>query len=166
MNLLPSLGAGDELQGIKKGVLELAVAVAVNKADGDNVHKANLARQEYENALHYLNPASLHWNPPVLTCSALAMAGIDEVWNTVLAHREKLTVAGELETKRKRQALDWMWALVEEGLKQRFNHNEKIKDRLPKMTGAVEKGNMAPTAAAMELLSLFDQNASDHGAVK
>jgi LAO/AO transport system kinase len=157
-------GAGDELQGIKKGVLELADAIAVNKADGDNVEKAKLARREYENALHYLNPASPNWAPPVLTCSALAMTGIAELWDTVLRHREKLTSAGELEVKRRNQALDWMWALVEEGLKDRFNHNENIKNRLPKMIGAIEQGNTSPTAAAMELLSIFDQYAPDQKA--
>jgi LAO/AO transport system kinase len=158
-------GAGDELQGIKKGVLELADAIAVNKADGDNIDKAGRARREYENALHYLNPASLNWTPPVLTCSALTMTGIDTIWNAVLAHREKLTASGELEIKRQKQSLDWMWTLVEEGLKERFNHNEKIKTRLANMIGAVEKGNMAPTAAAMELLCLFDRSGPDCSAV-
>lgn len=149
-------GAGDELQGIKKGVLELADAVAINKADGDNIEKANLARVEYENALHFLNPSSPNWMPPVMTCSALAMTGIDEIWQQVLTHRESLSKSGELFDKRKKQALDWMWTLVEEGLKLRFNQNENIKSSLPKMVGAVEKGDMAPTAAAMELLFLLD----------
>lgn len=153
-------GAGDELQGIKKGVLELADAVTINKADGDNIEKANLARIEYENALHFLNPASPNWTPPVMTCSALGMTGIEEIWNQVLAHREALVQSGELYVKRKKQALDWMWSLVEEGLKVRFNQNENIKDSLPKMIGAVEKGEMAPTAAAMKLLFLLDNKPS------
>ena len=152
-------GAGDELQGIKKGVLELADAVAINKADGDNIEKAKLARTEYENALHFLNPASPNWIPPVMICSALGMTGIDAIWQKVLGHREALTQSGELYEKRTRQALDWMWNLVEEGLKVRFTQNENIKSRLPKMINAVEKGDIAPTAAAMELLFLLDNAA-------
>lgn len=151
-------GAGDELQGIKKGIMELADAVAINKADGDNIEKAKIARTEYENALHFLNPASPNWTPPVLTCSALGMKGIDDIWNTVLDHRQKLTESGEIIAKRKKQALDWMWTLVEEGLKLRFRQNETIKNRLPKMVGAVENGTTAPTAAAMELLAMLNGN--------
>ncbi len=151
-------GAGDELQGIKKGVLELADAVAVNKADGDNIEKAERARVQYENALHFLNPASKSWTPPVLVCSALTMTGIDRIWDTVIDHRKRLTASGELDIKRKKQALDWMWTILEEGLLIRFKQDERIKNKLSKMIGAVETGNMAPTAAAMELLSLFDDS--------
>jgi LAO/AO transport system kinase len=82
-------GAGDELQGIKKGVLELADAIAINKADGNNIKKAEIAKKEYENALHFLNPASSTWTPPVLTCSAVEMTGIDEIWNNILLHKKK-----------------------------------------------------------------------------
>jgi LAO/AO transport system kinase len=149
-------GAGDELQGIKKGILELADAVAINKADGDNIEKAKIARKQYENALHFLNPASLNWTPPVLICSAMNITGIKEIWDAVLLNREKLMLSNELAARRKKQSLDWMWALIEEGLKLRFNQNEKIKAKLPKMTAAVNKGAIAPTAAAMELLYLVD----------
>jgi LAO/AO transport system kinase len=149
-------GAGDELQGIKKGILELADAVAINKADGDNIEKAKIARKQYENALHFLTPASLNWTPPVLICSAMNMTGIKEIWDAVLLNREKLMSSNELMARRKKQALDWMWALIEEGLKLRFNQNEKIKAKLPKMITAVNKGTIAPTAAAMELLFLMD----------
>ncbi len=151
-------GAGDELQGIKKGVLELADAVAINKADGDNIDKAKLAQREYENALHFLNPTSPNWTPPVLTCSALAMTGIKEIWEMVLSHREKFSATGELEAKRKKQAVDWMWDLVEDGLKLRFNNHDKIKNQLPIMMNAVEKGTISPTSASMELLLLLDDH--------
>lgn len=151
-------GAGDELQGIKKGVLELADAVTINKADGDNIEKAERARKEYENALHYLNPSSPNWTPPVLTCSARTLAGIDKIWETVLAHREKLTASGELEIKRKKQALDWMWTLVEEGLKERFYQKSEVKELLPQIKRRVDKGTTAPTAGALELLGLLDSN--------
>jgi LAO/AO transport system kinase len=89
-------GAGDELQGIKKGVLELADAIAITKADGDNVDKALKARQAYEYALHLLAPASPAWHPPVLTCSARAMEGVDRIWETVLAHRQIVETSGAL----------------------------------------------------------------------
>jgi LAO/AO transport system kinase len=124
-------GAGDEIQGIKKGILELADAIAVNKADGDNVKKAEVARKQYETAIHYLAPSSPTWTPPVLTCSALEMIGIEEIWQTVLEHREKFMETGELEANRRKQAVDWMWSLVKEGLKEQFNNNPQVKKMLP-----------------------------------
>jgi LAO/AO transport system kinase len=149
-------GAGDELQGIKKGILELADAIAITKADGDNVEKANKAARTYENALHFLRPASPVWRPPVLTCSALEMTGIREIWQTVLNHRKILSDSGELEQKRQQQALDWMWSLLEEGLKYRFNQNPEVKKHLPKLTRGVEKGTTTPTIAAEKLLFFLD----------
>jgi LAO/AO transport system kinase len=113
-------GAGDELQGIKKGVLELADAIAINKADGNNIEHAKKAKIEYEKALNLLTPSSKIWSPPVLTCSAVTLDGIDKIWQTILDHRKKLESSGELADKRRKQALDWMWALVEEGLRDRF----------------------------------------------
>ena len=151
-------GAGDELQGIKKGVLELADAVAINKADEDNVANADKARKEYEKALRLLNPASPAWRPPVLTCSALTLAGIDEIWQTVLDHRQKLTTSGDLNATRKHQAVDWMWSLVEDGLKDRFHHHPAVKEKLGAVLKRVETGGLAPTLAASELLFLLDKN--------
>ena len=113
-------GAGDELQGIKKGVLELADAIAINKADGDNIKKAKEARKEYETALGLLYQPSTVWSPPVLTCSALTMEGLDEIWQIILKHRKKLMAAGEFEEKRRKQTTDWMWSMVEEGFQERF----------------------------------------------
>ena len=149
-------GAGDELQGIKKGILELADAVAVNKADGDNIEKAELARQQYENALHFLSPNSQNWTPPVMTCSALEMTGIDSIWQIILNHRKKFMNTGELEQKRRKQALDWMWMLVEEGLKLRFHKNDGVQKLLPKLTMAVRNGETSPTMAASQLLLLME----------
>jgi len=153
-------GAGDELQGIKKGILELADAVAVNKADGSNVEKAELARKQYENALHFLTPASLSWTPPVLSCSALEMTRIDVIWEAVLDHEKKLRNTGELEEKRQKQALDWMWALVEEGLMLRFYKNKEVARQLSKVTRAVKSGRTAPTVAASKLLFSLDNDIS------
>jgi LAO/AO transport system kinase len=150
-------GAGDELQGIKKGILEIADALAVNKADGDNVQKAEQARKAYEYALHLLTPVSPLWSPPVLTCSAKEMTGINQIWETVLDHRKKLMDAGELDIKRKQQALAWMWSLVEEGLKERFRRNPEVKKCLRKISKKVEAGTTTPTIAAEELLLCLDQ---------
>ena len=149
-------GAGDELQGIKKGILELADAVAVNKADGDNIEKAEFARKQYETALHFLAPASSNWMPPVLTCSALEMIDIDIIWETVLAHHRKFMQTGELQANRKKQAVDWMWFLVEEGLKAHFYQHPEFKKILPEIIKEVENGNIASTVAANRLLGLLD----------
>jgi LAO/AO transport system kinase len=151
-------GAGDELQGIKRGVLELADGIAINKADGDNVEKARKAAKIYETALNLLQPSSPSWKPPVLTCSALDTTGIEEIWQTVRVHRARLTASGELEHKRRNQAIDWMWSLVEEGLKERFYKNPEVKKQLSKIARDVEIGATAPTRAAGELLYLLDKN--------
>ncbi len=149
-------GAGDELQGIKKGVLEMADAIAINKADGVNLEPAEKARKQYETALHFVLPASPLWTPPVLTVSARELTGIDEIWETVKRHRETLQKAGELTEKRRRQALDWMWTLVEDGLRERFHGHPAIRAALPKMTREVERGATAATVAANRLLELLD----------
>ncbi|MCD6152799.1 MAG: methylmalonyl Co-A mutase-associated GTPase MeaB [Syntrophobacterales bacterium] len=151
-------GAGDELQGMKKGIMELADAVVINKADGDNVEKANLARRQYETALHFLTPSSPDWSPPVLTCSAIEKTGIDKIWGVVLDYKKKLTATGELETKRKKQAIDWMWFLVKEGLTEWFNKNPYVKKMIPNVEREVEQGTIAPTAAADKLLFFLDDN--------
>jgi LAO/AO transport system kinase len=152
-------GAGDELQGIKKGVLELADAVAITKADGDNLARAEQARRAYEYALHLLAPASPSWSVPVMTCSALEMHGVARIWEVVLEHRRRLSASGELQDKRQRQALDWMWALVEEGLRQRFDSHPAVQERLPALRREVERGLAAPTRAAQELLRVLDNRA-------
>jgi GTPase len=149
-------GAGDELQGIKKGVLELADAVVVNKADQDNIKNAERARKEYENALHLLRPASPIWSPPVMTCSSLEANGISEIWSTVTSHREKLMASGDMERKRKKQSIDWMWSLVDEGLRSRFQKDKGVQEELPGITENVENGNMTPTSAANRLLFFLD----------
>jgi LAO/AO transport system kinase len=147
-------GAGDELQGIKKGILELADAIVINKADGNNIERAKEAKNDYESALNLIESKSRVWSVPVLTCSALTLDGLADIWKTVLDHRQKLTAAGELAEKRRHQAIDWMWSLVEDGLKDRFFKNPQIKALLPEMVTLVEKGAKSPTAAAHELLSL------------
>ncbi len=148
-------GAGDELQGIKKGVLEIADALAINKADGDNITRAKLAQKDYEIAMHLLTPASPNWSPPVLTCSAKTTDGLEDVWNTILRHRDIFTASGELETKRREQSLEWMWFLLRDGLQDWFFRNPKIQDLLPAIKQDVERGTKAPTVAASELLGFL-----------
>ncbi len=153
-------GAGDELQGIKKGVLELADAIVVNKADGGNIVRANAAREVYERALRLLNPPSAVWSPPVLTASALTGDGIAEVWQTVLDHRHRLEESGELARKRSRQALDWMCALLEEGIRRQFFDHPRVRRELDGYCRKVEKGMLAPMTAARELLFLLDNESA------
>lgn len=150
-------GAGDELQGIKKGVLELADAIAITKADGDNVDKARQAARAYASALHLLSPASPNWQPPVLTCSALSREGVDAVWQTVLDHRQRMQASGEFEIRRKGQALDWLQALVDEGLRERFLRHPRIREHLPRYRQEVARGEMPPTVAAGKLLFFLDK---------
>ncbi|MFZ0612970.1 MAG: methylmalonyl Co-A mutase-associated GTPase MeaB [Desulfobacterales bacterium] len=150
-------GAGDELQGIKKGILELADAIVINKADGNNIDRAKEARAEYESALNLMESQSSIWSAPVLTCSALTMDGLEDVWKAILDHHRKLTDADELAEKRRLQAIDWMWTLVEDGLKDRFFKNPQVKAQLPAFVTAVETGKTSPTAAANELLSLHSK---------
>lgn len=148
-------GAGDELQGIKKGVLEVADAIVINKADGDNINRAELARKEYEAALHMLMPASQNWSPPVLTCSSLEKTGIDKIWKTILKHRDIFEKSGEMALKRRSQSLDWMAFLLDEGLRGWFYNNPKVQQALPDLRDAVENDQTSPTAAADHLLSFL-----------
>jgi len=116
----------------------------------------------YETVLHLIHPASLSWIPPVVTCSALEMTGIDEIWEIISDHRKKFTVSGELENKRKKQALEWLWFLLEEGLKERFYQNPNVKKLLPKIEKEVKKGATSPAIAAKKLFSSLDETQGDH----
>lgn len=147
-------GAGDELQGIKRGVMELADALVINKADGDNVDKAKKAQKEYKNAIHLLSPGSALWRPPVTTCSALTRKGLIKIWEMVSKHRQIMIDSGELIENRKRQNRQWMWSLLEEGLKENFIKNQHVKNRLHGLIREIDTGNITPSAAARELLSL------------
>ncbi len=148
-------GAGDELQGIKKGVLEVADAILVNKADGDNVNRAKLAKKQYETALHLVTPSSPNWSVPVMTCSALQEVGLMEVWDTITNHKKIMTASGELEVKRQDQAMSWMWFLVNEGLERWFYQHPEIQKLLPGIKKSVEEGRMAPTRAADDLVTIL-----------
>lgn len=148
-------GAGDELQGIKKGVLEVAEAIVINKADGDNIERADLARKEYEAALHLLMQFSPNWQVPVLTCSALNENGIEKVWQTVLDHRTTLTESGEFDAKRRAQAKDWFKFLVDDGLKNWFHSDPSVQQDIHLVLQQIEGGEKSPTAAAAKILEML-----------
>jgi LAO/AO transport system kinase len=147
-------GAGDELQGIKKGILELADLIAVNKAD-DAGAKAKAAAAEYKAALHILTPASNAWTPPVLTVSGLTGQGLDDLWAKVLDHRSRLEATGELAAKRRAQDTKWMWALVHERLHERLAQDPALRRRVPEVERAIAQGTLSPTAAAAEIVALL-----------
>ena len=150
-------GAGDELQGMKKGVLEVADAIVINKADGDNIIHAEMAQKQYQAALHMLMPTSPVWSPPVLTCSSTEHKGIVKIWETILDHKTKLTDAGEMTEKRKEQALDWMSFLLDEGLRHWFYNNQQVMKILPQLQKNVAKGLISPAAAADNLLEILNK---------
>ncbi|HEV3397140.1 MAG TPA: methylmalonyl Co-A mutase-associated GTPase MeaB [Xanthobacteraceae bacterium] len=149
--LLMLAGAGDELQGLKKGVIELADMIAVNKADGDNVKRATAAAAEYSAALHILTPRSPNWAPPVVTYSALTGTGVAELWTQVLAHRERLSAAGELAARRKDQQVKWLWSMLDERLIARLKSDPALKSRLPALEKAVAEGRLSPALAVEEI---------------
>jgi LAO/AO transport system kinase len=144
-------GAGDELQGLKKGVVELADMIAVNKADGDNVARAKAAAAEYQAALHILTPKSPHWSPPVITYSALTEAGIDRLWNQVTTHHEQSSASGERLRRRRQQQVKWMWAMLEERITSRLRSEPAIRSKLPQIERAVAAGTLSPMLAVEEI---------------
>jgi LAO/AO transport system kinase len=148
-------GAGDELQGIKKGVIELADMIAVTKADGDNENRANQAAAEYLAALHILTPASPNWSPPVITISSNENTGFDELWRQIEAHREALTKSGELAAKRRDQAVAWLHDMVRSRLEQAFRGHKGVAKRLPELETMVRAGEVTPALAVQELMEIF-----------
>ena len=153
--LLMLAGAGDDLQGMKRGIIEMLDGMAINKADGDNKPKAERARIEYSGALHLFPASADGWTPRVLTCSAISKEGIAEVWQMVLDHRELLEGNGSLAKLRNLQALQWMNELTMLGLEELFRGNHAVARRLPLLSEDVHRGRMTPFAASRELLSLF-----------
>lgn len=146
-------GAGDELQGIKKGVLEVADAIVINKADGDNVQRAKNAQKEYQMALHLLMPNSPNWTVPVLTCSAIRSEGLEEIWESIGEYRRVMTTSGELAEKRKKQTQEWFNYLLDEGLRNWFYNDSKVKNVIPQLINELENEKTSPTAAVARLLS-------------
>jgi len=154
--VLKLAGAGDELQGIKRGILELADLIAINKADGENLHAAEVARAEFERALAILRPTEEDgWTPRVVTSSGQTGAGLDEIWAIINEHRELLSANGELEQRRRRQLLGWMWSLVDEGLRSAVHEHQEVAGILAALEKDVLTGRTTPTSAADRILNAF-----------
>jgi LAO/AO transport system kinase len=150
-------GAGDELQGIKKGLVELADMIAVNKADGDNLKRAKAAAAEYNAALHILAPRSEHWFPPVVTYSALTGDGIDTLWDKILAHRTAMIASGDFAARRRAQQVKWMWTILEDRLQARLRSDPAIRGRVRQLEAAVANGETTPAVAADEVSALLER---------
>jgi LAO/AO transport system kinase len=148
-------GAGDELQGIKRGILELADVVAINKADGDNLQAAKLARLEYERALRLMPHARANWTPPVVTCSALQGDGVDALWAAVERCRQASIEAGEWEPRRAAQRVEAMWRAIEWGVLEAIRGDQALAQRIVELEQAVREGAVPPDHAAIELLTRF-----------
>jgi LAO/AO transport system kinase len=144
-------GAGDELQGLKKGVVELADMIAVNKADGDNIVRARTAAAEYRAALHILSQRSPSWAPPVVTYSGLTGDGVAQLWTAILDHRRKLTETGEIAARRREQQVKWMWAMFDEFLRERIRSHRALGKRLPQIEAAVAAGTLSPAVAVDDI---------------
>ncbi|MGI9417641.1 MAG: methylmalonyl Co-A mutase-associated GTPase MeaB [Geminicoccaceae bacterium] len=150
--LLLAPGAGDELQGVKRGIVELADLVVVNKADGDLLAEANRVRADYQAALGLLRPASVGWTPEVLCSSALSGDGIDEVWQAILRHRRATEQAGGLEAKRERQRRSWLWTEVQTALIERLRRDPATAKHMRDLERQVVSGDLLPSAAARRLI--------------
>ena len=140
-------GAGDELQGIKKGVLELADMIAVNKSEGEGRNRAVRAAGEYRAALHIMQQPSVNWSPPVVLISGLDNIGLDEMWAQVLEHRRRFAASGEGAQKRRDQQVKWMWTLLEDFFRARLRSNPAAKALLPELERQVAEGALSPTVA-------------------
>ena len=143
---------GDQLQGIKKGVLELADIVVVNKADGDHAREANLAARELSSAIRLIYPRETLWRPPVLTMSALEGTGLAELWDTVEQHRDVLTAAGEFDARRRAQQVDWTWSMVRDTVLDRVLTNPAVKAMRADVEQKVRDGELTPALAAQRIL--------------
>jgi LAO/AO transport system kinase len=148
-------GAGDELQGIKKGLVELADMIAINKADGDNLKRANIAAADYRGALHILSPRSEHWQPPVVTYSALTGTGIAELWQKVQDHRNAMMASGEFASRRREQQVKWMWSMLENRMMARLRSDAAIRAKVRKIETEVAEGRIAAALAAETIAELL-----------
>lgn len=146
-------GAGDELQGIKKGIIELADALLITKADGENRTRAEAVRVEFSRVLHFLTPLDPEWKPEVLTCSSLEDSGIDGLWKLIERFRREATQNGLLTRRRQTQALDWMRALLEQELWERFRGDPAVRSVWPRIERQVLEGTLSPAAAVQRLLN-------------
>ena len=156
--LLMLAGAGDELQGMKRGIMEMAHAVAINKADGDNEKAAEQARMEYKRAMHLFPPNPSGWQPKVLTCSALYGKRIDTIWNEVMTYHEQATSSGWWTGQRSQQNVWWMRETIEANLREQFYDDPAIKTRLKELGKEVHDGTMSPFRAGEQLMEMYNKS--------
>ncbi|MEU4496730.1 methylmalonyl Co-A mutase-associated GTPase MeaB [Streptomyces sp. NPDC023998] len=155
--LLTLARTGDQLQGIKKGVLELADVIAVNKADGPHERDARAAARELAGALRLMHPADAAWTPPVLSCSARESTGLDTLWERVEQHRSLLDSTGRLAAKRRDQQIDWAWTMVHDELRDRLRSHPGVRALTPGLEQQVRDGQLTATLAADRILDAFQQ---------
>ena len=148
-------GAGDELQGIKKGLVELADMIAINKADGDNIKRANLAAADYRSALHILQPRSEHWQPPVVTYSAVTGAGLAGLWQKIVDHRNAMTASGDFAARRRQQQVKWMWSMLEQRVLARLRADTSTRARVKKTEAEVAAGHLTPALGAEQIAGML-----------
>jgi LAO/AO transport system kinase len=148
-------GGGDELQGIKKGLIELADMIAINKADGDNIKRANRTAADYRGAMKILTPRSKHWFPPVLTYSGLTGAGVPELWQKIVEHRTAMNASGEFAARRSEQQVKWMWSMFEDRMKARLRSDPSIRARVKQIEMRVGNGGTSPALAAEQIAALL-----------
>ncbi|MFI6642920.1 methylmalonyl Co-A mutase-associated GTPase MeaB [Streptomyces sp. NPDC050504] len=156
--LLTLARTGDQLQGIKKGVLELADVIAVNKADGPHERDARAAARELAGAMRLMHPSDAAWTPPVLHCSARESAGLDALWERIEQHRTLLDSTGRLADKRRDQQVDWVWAMVHDTLLERLHGHPGVRDLVPVLEKGVRDGELTATLAAERILEAFQSS--------
>ncbi len=149
-------GAGDELQGIKRGIMEVADMLAINKADGDNLARATRAQASYQSALRLMRP---HSEPPVVTCSALEKTGLEELWALAVDRRKRLEADGAFQQRRQEQQVRWMWDMVDDGLRRALRGDKELRALLDQLEKGVAAGTAAPSAAATQILRQFAERA-------
>ncbi len=149
-------GAGDELQGIKRGIMEVADMLAINKADGDNLDRATRAQASYQSALRLMRP---HSEPPVVTCSALEKTGLEELWALAVDRRKRLEADGAFQQRRQEQQVRWMWDMVDDGLRRALRGDKELRALLDQLEKGVAAGTAAPSAAATQILRQFAERA-------
>ncbi|MCQ6279586.1 methylmalonyl Co-A mutase-associated GTPase MeaB [Bacillus sp. EB600] len=150
-------GGGDELQGIKKGVIELADAILVNKADGENKQRALTAKAEFNRILHYLQPITEGWFPQAYTCSVLTGEGIAEMWQVIQDFRSKTSESGVFSQRRRKQTIDWMYTMVEDYLRTSFFNHPEVSRFIPVIEKALVNGEMSATMGAKQLLKTYEE---------
>jgi LAO/AO transport system kinase len=156
--LLMLAGAGDELQGIKKGIMEMADAIVITKADEDNIQNATKAQADFQHALHLFASKSSGWNPTVATCSALTNKGISEVWKLVLKFKNKTETSGFFERQRNEQNVQWFNAYFQQLLLNDFQRNESLQHNLKTLSRSVREQMISPYAAAKQLLTDYHKS--------